>query len=117
MEISHTRRIFFVETGQFSSLLCQGSSIRNGLNEHECVANALIQVLAGSDTTATNIRTTMLYLATSPSAYCRLQAEIDQAAASKAISSPVTYAEAKQLPYLQVSQPCQAPRRGKPSRM
>jgi cytochrome P450 len=43
----------------------------------------------------------MLYLMTSPSAYQKLQAEIDNAISSNQISSPITDAESKKLPYLQ----------------
>jgi cytochrome P450 len=57
--------------------------------------------IAGSDTTATAIRSTMLLIATSPKNYTKLQLEIDKAIANKAISSPITDAEAKHLPYLQ----------------
>lgn len=43
----------------------------------------------------------MLFLTTTPHAYRRLQEEIDQGIAEGRISSPITNAEAKALPYLQ----------------
>lgn len=43
----------------------------------------------------------MLFLATTPHAYRLLQEEIDHGIAEGKISSPITYAEAKSLPYLQ----------------
>lgn len=43
----------------------------------------------------------MLFLTTTPLAYCRLREEIDQGIAEGRISSPITNAEAKALPYLQ----------------
>ncbi|KAK4124778.1 cytochrome P450 monooxygenase [Parathielavia appendiculata] len=78
-----------------------GSFIRHGLTQRECQTEALIQILAGSDTTATTIRATMLYLMCTPRAYHALQAEIDEGIRTNRISSPVTNAEANELPYLQ----------------
>ena len=58
--------------------------------------------LAGNDTTATAIRTTLLHIITNPQIYHRLQREIDQAEKQNLLSHPVaTDAEARQLPYLQ----------------
>jgi cytochrome P450 len=44
---------------------------------------------------------TMFHIVTSPKAYSKLQAEIDAATSGRQISSPITDAEAKTLPYLQ----------------
>lgn len=58
--------------------------------------------LAGSDTSATAIRSTFLFLLTSPIAYSRLRAEIDDAHRENRIHRPViSDAEANALPYLQ----------------
>lgn len=84
----------------------QGSFIRHGLTKRQCEVEALIQIIAGSDTTATTIRATMLYLLSTPRAYRALQAEIDAGIRSGRVSNPVTNAEASELPYLQVSQSC-----------
>ncbi|RYP45873.1 hypothetical protein DL768_007830 [Monosporascus sp. mg162] len=78
-----------------------GSFIRNGLNRQQCESEALLQIIAGSDSTAIVIRCTILFLATTPHAYRRLQEEIDLAIAEGRVSTPITYAEAKALPYLQ----------------
>lgn len=43
----------------------------------------------------------MLLIATSPNTYSKLQSEIGNAIKNKLISSPITDAEAKKLPYLQ----------------
>jgi cytochrome P450 len=51
--------------------------------------------------TANVIRSTMLYVAASPLIYLRLQSEIDTAISSGRVSTPITYTEAKALPYLQ----------------
>jgi len=74
-----------------------GSFVRRGVSQRQCET----QIIAGSDTTATAIRGTMLYLTTTPHAYARLQGEIDTAVSTGAVSSPVKVEEAKKLPYLQ----------------
>ena len=57
--------------------------------------------MAGSDTTATAIRSTFLHLITTPPILLKLRAEMDAAIASGTISDPITNSEAKTLPYLQ----------------
>lgn len=75
--------------------------IKHGLTQQQTESEALILILAGSDSTATSLRSTMLHLLTSPSAYARLVSELDAAARDGRISSPVvTNAEAMALPYL-----------------
>lgn len=78
-----------------------GSFLKHGLSREEAEGEALVNVIAGSDTTATAIRTTMLYLMSSPQAYRKLAHEIRTAAANGQISSPITDEEARTLPYLQ----------------
>jgi len=74
-----------------------GSFIRHGLTQKEAESETLVQILAGSDTTATAIRATLLHLITSPRVLSTLLAEIRKAAPS----SPITDSEAKEMPYLQ----------------
>ncbi len=57
--------------------------------------------IAGSDSTATAIRMTMLCLLSTPTAMAALQREIDEGVAAGAISSPIRDEEARKLPYLQ----------------
>lgn len=78
-----------------------GSFIRHGLSEEEAAGEALLQIVAGSDTSAGTIRAVMLNVLTSPQIYKRLQAEIDTFVKLGAVSSPITDAEARSLPYLQ----------------
>src|SRR5690606_29609479 len=78
-----------------------GSFIRHGLNEEEASAETLLQIVAGSDTSATTIRCVMLHLLSNPRVYQRLQAEIDEAIETAKISSPIKDAEGRRLPYLQ----------------
>lgn len=56
---------------------------------------------AGSETTATVIRTTLLHAASSPPLYRRLQKEVDDAIARGEMSQIATDAEARKLPLLQ----------------
>ncbi|KAF2998659.1 hypothetical protein E8E13_008015 [Curvularia kusanoi] len=78
-----------------------GSFIRHGLTEEEAAGEALLQIAAGSDTSAGAIRTIMLHTITNPNIYKKLQAEIDQGINTRKISSPVTDTEGRKLPYLQ----------------
>ncbi|KAL3426423.1 cytochrome P450 [Phlyctema vagabunda] len=74
-----------------------GSFIAHGLNREEAESETILQIMAGSDTTATAIRATFLYLVMHPRVVSKLRAEIE----SSAISSPITDAEARKMPYLQ----------------
>jgi cytochrome P450 len=62
-----------------------------------CQLIAFPTSIAGSDTTATAIRSTFLYIITNPRVLSRLRAETSSAL----LSSPITDAEARKLPYLQ----------------
>ncbi|KAI4865389.1 cytochrome P450 [Hypoxylon rubiginosum] len=77
------------------------SFVRHGLTRRQCEAEALLQILAGSDSTGNAIRSMMLAVVSSPQTYRKLQEELDEADAKGTISSPITLAEAKKLPYLQ----------------
>ncbi|KAL8381256.1 hypothetical protein RB595_005505, partial [Gaeumannomyces hyphopodioides] len=90
-----------------------GSFLAHGLTREEAEGEMLLQIVAGSDTTATAVRTTMLYMLSSPSVYGRLAAEVRAWAAEKqqqqqqqqqqppCSSPPATNAECLALPYLQ----------------
>lgn len=80
------------------------SFINHGLTREDLFSEALLQILAGSDTTATAIRTTMLYLTAHPRIYRRLQAEVDDAVRSgvaPAAPNIIQDRTLKELPYLQ----------------
>lgn len=85
-----------------------GSFIRHGVTRKECADEIPFQIIAGSDTTATAIRGTILSLSASRTAYNRLQREIDEFVGQGRISDPVQAEEAKNMKYLQVgySLPC-----------
>ncbi|KAJ9660997.1 hypothetical protein H2201_006725 [Coniosporium apollinis] len=78
-----------------------GSFIRHGLTQEEAESNSVLQIMAGSDTSATVIRALFLYLITSPLVLAKLRSEIDGAIKDGRISSPIRDSEARQLPYLQ----------------
>ncbi|KAM6483357.1 cytochrome P450 [Trichoderma sp. SZMC 28011] len=81
------------------------SFIRHGISGDELRSEALEQIVAGSDTTATGIRCTLLHIITNPRVYAKLQKEIDEAIRDgKAPQDDlITHTQAKQLPYLQAT--------------
>lgn len=74
-----------------------GSFIRHGLSQQEMQHEILLQLVAGSDTTAQAIRGTLLYIVTNPPVQEKLLRELSTAK----ISNPIKDAEARELPYLQ----------------
>lgn len=78
-----------------------GSFVRHGLTELECQSESLLQLLAGADSTSTALRSTMLFILTSPYVYAKLGKEIrDTVDAGKASSPVIKNSEAQALPYL-----------------
>lgn len=75
--------------------------LRNGLTRTEIEHEVIFMVTAGSDTTATTMRTTILNVITHPNVYLELKREIFKAAREGKASNPVKYEEALTLPYLQ----------------
>ncbi|KAI0195845.1 pisatin demethylase [Xylaria flabelliformis] len=78
-----------------------GTWIRNGLTQDQAEMEGLFMIIAGSDTTASAIRITMLHVMTCPRVYNKLKQEIRDAVIDRKVSSPIKFEEAKQLPYLQ----------------
>ncbi|KAL2134966.1 hypothetical protein VTI74DRAFT_10193 [Chaetomium olivicolor] len=62
----------------FTTNLDQGFFVCHGLTQKQCESEAVFHIVAGTDTTAAAIRTTLLYLMTTPLVYRQLQAEIDE---------------------------------------
>ncbi|KAH7629312.1 cytochrome P450 [Sordaria sp. MPI-SDFR-AT-0083] len=75
--------------------------VKNGISQRMAALEVSAQLPAGSDTTATALQGTMLYLLSHPTAYSRLKSEIATGIREGRISSPITDKEARQLPYLQ----------------
>lgn len=82
--------------------LLQGKD-ENGapMGREELTAEALTQLIAGSDTTSNSSCAITYYLAANPSAQHKLQAELDEHLSPATMSSPATsYEKVKSLPYL-----------------
>ncbi|KAF2147000.1 uncharacterized protein K452DRAFT_314252 [Aplosporella prunicola CBS 121167] len=78
-----------------------GSFISRGLDASEVEMEISISLVAGSDTTATAMRSTLLSIISNPRVYTRLVREIDDGIRRGIVSSPIAEEEAKRLPYLQ----------------
>lgn len=82
-----------------------GSFLQHGLTREEAKQESILNMTAGSDTTATTIRATLLCIITNPRVYRILVDEIDGATANGIIPSEagmvVSEAQARSLPYLQ----------------
>ena len=78
--------------------------MRHGLTQAQCEAECVTQVIAGSDTTGTTIRTALLFVITTPRVYSSFMKEMRSAVNSGLVSpsDPITYEQGKKLPYLQV---------------
>ncbi|KAK3397510.1 cytochrome P450 [Sordaria brevicollis] len=79
------------------------SWFRHGLNKEQLVTESIFQLIAGAETTATSIRSIMLYILTHPRVYARLQAEVDAVVkdgSAKPYPSVVSIATQRQLTYL-----------------
>jgi cytochrome P450 len=82
------------------------SFIRHGLEGDELRSEVLLQIIAGSDTTAGALRGILLYVMTHKRVYVKLQEEIDAAVREGKVDGSkddavIPFATAKQLPYLQ----------------
>ncbi|KAI0026149.1 pisatin demethylase [Xylariomycetidae sp. FL0641] len=75
--------------------------IKFGATKDEATGEALVQVVAGTDSVAVALRMTLLYLHSTPRVYNKLMAELEMARRTGAISTPIHDVEAKRLPYLQ----------------
>jgi cytochrome P450 len=74
----------------------EGKAIPQDEVEVECYA----PIGAGSDTTSVAIRGAVLYISTNPSIYRKLMTELDNAALSTGLSTPISFKEVQSLPYL-----------------
>lgn len=81
----------------------KGSWINHGFDREECEAEGLLAVVAGSETTATVMRITLLCILSSPPTYQKLKTAVKDAVRQNTVSEPISYAEAKEIPYLRVS--------------
>ncbi|CAN8103392.1 unnamed protein product [Discula destructiva] len=77
-----------------------GACVRRGFPQGQIASEMVFAMAAGSDTTGSAIRNTMLHLMTSPSHYRKLKETVARAIADGAVSSPITQEEARRLPFL-----------------
>ncbi|KAH8130480.1 hypothetical protein FP744_10007095 [Trichoderma asperellum] len=73
--------------------------IDSGMSKNDLIQQVFLSIIAGSNSSAHALRMTLLSIITSPPAYNALIDEIRRA--SPAVSSPITWAQAQTLPYLQ----------------
>ncbi|EXJ63632.1 uncharacterized protein A1O5_11393 [Cladophialophora psammophila CBS 110553] len=78
-----------------------GSFVAHGLTKKDAESESLVQIVAGSDTTATVIRIGIFHAPTSPLVYQNLQEEIDRGVKAGQTSAPIKDTEARTLPFLQ----------------
>lgn len=78
-----------------------GHFVAKGLSQLRCEVEANLQIVGGSDSTTTVLRSTLFLLAGTPVSYSRLRAELDAATDDGRLSRPVaSYPEVQKLPYL-----------------
>lgn len=65
----------------------------------------MLSLIAGAETTASVMRITFLCLISSPPVYYKLKEVVKEAVKSGTVTEPISYARAKEIPYLRVSPP------------
>ena len=79
-----------------------GSFLDHGVTDQEAVQESVLQIIAGSDTTASTIRMVLFFLITNPRAYQTLTEEIEAAERKGSLSFPVIQdSETAAMPYLE----------------
>lgn len=78
-----------------------GSFVKHGLTQDQSEAEILFQIVAGSDTTSTAIRVTLLLILANPRVYNSLMAEIATFAPGLGKDEVISDELAKRMPYLQ----------------
>ena len=79
-----------------------GSYISHGLGQREAETEAVLNIMAGSDTTVTALRSIVLFIISSPTVYKKVQAEADEAARKFLLTGHfVRDSEARDLRYLE----------------
>lgn len=63
----------------------------------------MLSLVAGSETTASVMRITFLYLISSPTIYNKLKATVKEVVSSGTVAEPISYEMAREIPYLRVS--------------
>lgn len=80
----------------------QGSFLAHCLTPEQCENEALFMIVAGSETTASVIRVTVLHIMSAPRVYNRLKQEIKEALKDGRVThQPIRIEESRRLPFLQ----------------
>lgn len=79
----------------------QSEWIKQGHGPDECEWDVAILLPAGTETSITAVRGTLLYFISSPAVYNKLKQEIAEGIKAGRISQPITNDQAKEMPYLQ----------------
>lgn len=78
-----------------------GHFVAKGLSQLQCEAEANLQIIAGSDSTTTVLRSIIFHLTANPAVYAKLRTEIDDLGNRQGVSiGKVDYAKAQKLAYL-----------------
>ncbi|KKY32903.1 putative cytochrome p450 monooxygenase [Diaporthe ampelina] len=75
--------------------------IKHGHNIKQCELDLAILMPAGTETSITTVRGTLLHILSSPAVYHKLKQEISEGIKAGRISQPITQDQAKEMPYLQ----------------
>jgi cytochrome P450 len=75
------------------------SWMQHGLTQLECEAESLLALVAGSETTASVLRTSLLHLLASPPVYAKLKTVVRDTIRA-GVSEPISLAQAQTIPYL-----------------
>lgn len=86
-----------LEHGEGAKADILSSFIRHGLNQVELESETILVILAGTESTATALRTTLYYVVTNALVYNKLVKEITSTKATRPV---ITNSEAQALPYL-----------------
>ncbi|KAL1882886.1 Cytochrome P450 monooxygenase aba1 [Diaporthe australafricana] len=95
----HVAKRFRPDAEQVMDML--GSFIHHGLSQQECEVEGLFMIIAGSESTASAIRSILVHTMTTPRVYVKLKAEIKAALDEDTVTSPIQMERALKLPYLQ----------------
>ncbi|KKY18914.1 putative cytochrome p450 [Phaeomoniella chlamydospora] len=77
-----------------------GSFVKHGLTLQEAADESLLQILVGSDTSATLIRVAMLHIIGTPQIYTRLVQEVTTTPGLPPLTAVMTHVQVLRLPYL-----------------
>ncbi|KAF9761172.1 hypothetical protein IL306_003931 [Fusarium sp. DS 682] len=81
--------------------LAKNTSKPDAFTSSHVIGGCLINMIAGSDTTAISLSAVMYYLLKNPSCMDKLREEVDTFTANRQLSTYVTYKESQAMPYLQ----------------